>query len=259
MIINLFIISLAIQFIFFVPAYAFKTDKFTDFSYGVTFIALAYFAYTLGSFSPEKLFLFGMVFLWGIRLAYYLLKRILRIGRDKRFDGKRENFYEFIKFWLFQGLVVPVIILPTSFFMVSQTKINTFIIIGFLIWLTGFLFEAVSDSQKYKFIQNPKNKGRWIDVGLWKYSRHPNYFGEILCWLGIYVYTFSFLNIGDRFLALLSPITISLLLIYVSGIPILEKKSDEKWGKSKDYIEYKKRTPVLLPSIQLWKKLIKKI
>jgi steroid 5-alpha reductase family enzyme len=249
-VINLFIISIIVQAIFFIPAYSFATDKFTDLSYSLTFIILTYFLYSLGDQSFEKLLLLLMISIWGLRLGAYLVGRIFKTGRDKRFDGMRENIIHFLRFWLFQGLTVPVILLPTAFFMKANTNFSPILVLGFVVWLMGIIIEGVSDSQKYNFINNPKNHGKWVNIGLWKYSRHPNYLGEILCWLGIYVYVFSSLDLIGRIVGLLSPLLITTLLTFITGIPILEKKADKKWGKIKEYILYKKRTPILLPHIK---------
>ncbi|MFP4656189.1 MAG: DUF1295 domain-containing protein [Candidatus Woesearchaeota archaeon] len=109
--------------------------------------------------------------------------------------------------------------------------------------------ESFSDFQKLTFKKQPKNKGRFIKSGLWKYSRHPNYFGEILCWIGVYVFC------GVWMWGLISPIFITTMLLFVSGIPLLEKKADEKWGGSREYQKYKHETPILIP----WKNMKKKV
>src|SRR4030043_165890 len=119
------------------------------------------------------------------------------------------------------------------------------------VWLAGIITEAFADQQKFNFINNTENKGKWVDIGLWRYSRHPNYLGEILCWIGIYFYTFSSLSFTFRLIGLLSPLTIIALLLFVSGIPKLEEKADKKWGSDKKYQEYKKKTAVLIPFIKV--------
>jgi steroid 5-alpha reductase family enzyme len=121
--------------------------------------------------------------------------------------------------------------------------------IGLLIWLKGFLFESISDYKKFKFIKR-KNKRKFINKGLWRYSRHPNYYGEILCWIGIFIttsYTLYYNNIIYLLLGLISPIFIYILLRYISGINILEKRADKKYKNNKPYQKYKKNTPLLIP------------
>lgn len=246
---NLLLISLAVQIVLFIPAFLLKTDKLTDFSYSLTFIILSGLMYLRNDQDVLKLILFLMILTWGFRLGYYLVKRIWKIGRDKRFDEIRINLSKFLGFWLFQGAVVPLILLPSMYLFSTKTNYSIILAIGCLIWFTGFLTETVSDLQKYRFINNPKNKGKWVDTGLWKFSRHPNYFGEILCWVGIYFYALTSLTDSQKLVALISPLTITILLLFISGIPMLEKKADKKWGSNKGYQKYKKETAVLIPFI----------
>jgi steroid 5-alpha reductase family enzyme len=119
--------------------------------------------------------------------------------------------------------------------------------LGLGIWFIGLIIEATADIQKYKFKLDKKNKDKFIDIGIWKYSRHPNYFGEILCWVGVYVFVFLSFSISEKLIALIGPLFITTLLLFVSGIPLLEKYADKKWGKEKDYQEYKKNTNILIP------------
>lgn len=246
---ELLLISLGIQVLLFIPAYLIKTDKLTDLSYSLTFVILAGLMYLRSDQDILKLILFLMVAVWGFRLGYYLVKRIWKIGKDKRFDDIRINLFKFLSFWVFQGAVIPLVLVPSMLFFNLKTSFSVILVFGFLVWLAGFLVETFSDLQKYKFINNPKNKGKWVNTGLWKISRHPNYFGEILCWVGIYFYTFSSLVGTQKLIALISPLTISTILLFISGIPKLEKKADKKWGSDKNYQEYKRKTAVLIPFI----------
>ena len=239
------LIALGLNVFLFIPAYIFKTDKLTDLSYSLTFIVLIWLAFFFNVSNTFKLILALMVTLWGLRLGIFLFVRIRKMKRDKRFDGIRENFWRFLKFWVLQGLAVWVILIP-SFFKINSGA-GRFCIIGLLIWLIGLLTETIADLQKYKFIGNRKNKGKFIDVGLWKYSRHPNYFGEITCWVGIYIFAILSLTPIENVIALASPLFIAILLIFVTGLPPLEKFADKKWGKQKDYKEYKRRTSILIP------------
>jgi steroid 5-alpha reductase family enzyme len=188
-----------------------------------------------------------MILIWAMRLGGYLFIRIRKIKRDKRFDGIRENFIKFGGFWLMQGISVWIILLASSiYFGLDSVKLNILTFIGFVVWLTGFLIETISDYQKFKFNQNPENKGKWIESGLWKYSRHANYFGEIIIWIGIYLFVLSSVSGINILIALISPLYIIFLLFFVTGIPKLEKAADFKWGKDIDYINYKKRTSILI-------------
>ena len=129
---------------------------------------------------------------------------------------------------------------------VSST-IDSLVIAGCAVWLIGFLTEATADFQKFNFSSKPSNKNKWIEQGVWKYSRHPNYFGEILVWVGTYIIASQSLSAGYATLALISPLFITTLLLFVSGIPILEKSADKRWGNDKKYRSYKRATSILIP------------
>ena len=249
MMLQFLLISLAIQIALFIPAFKFKTDKLTDLSYGLTFVLLALIAFLLSDVSFPKLLLLLMITAWGLRLGIYLFIRINKIKKDDRFDEIRTNFFRFLGFWLIQGVTVFVVLIPSLLFFQTTTVFSPLSLFGFGVWLTGLLIEGFADQQKFSFINNEKNKGKWVNVGLWKYSRHPNYLGEILCWVGIYLYTFSSLTYVYRLMGLLSPLFIIILLLFVSGIPKLEEKADKKWGSDKEYQKYKKKTAVLIPFV----------
>lgn len=243
------LVSLGINLLFFLLASISKTDKFTDFTYGLTFIILTLlFLLKNQTFYGYQLLLAVMVILWGIRLITYLLARILKIKKDRRFDGIRENPLQFLRFWLFQGVAVWAIMLPSTY-LLSMTKdkaLSHVMGLGIMIWTLGLLIETVSDWQKFSFKNNSKNKDLWIQSGLWKYSRHPNYFGEMICWWGVFIFTLPFLQ-GLSWLTIFGPIFITLILLFVSGIPPLEKRYDKKYADNKKYQEYKKRTSILIP------------
>jgi len=240
-------ISVGINLIMFLIAFRFKTDKLTDISYAVTFVTLAFYGLISSHASITLIILTSMICIWALRLGLYLLQRIRRIGKDSHFDDKREKFWSFLGFWLLQGFTVWVVMLPSNLYYVSGgSQISILSLIGILLWICGLTIEAISDMQKYNFINNEKNKGKWIEQGLWKYSRHPNYLGEIMVWLGIYIFTLTGLNTVQSFIGLISPMYIATLLIFVSGIPLLEKSADERWGKDPKYQTYKKQTSVLL-------------
>ncbi len=240
-----FLITMLIQLLMFIPAFLFKTDKLTDMSYGLTFIILVLLF--VKDLSLPKLLLGAMIIIWAVRLITYLFIRIRKIQKDKRFDGIRENFLKFLGFWTLQGVSVFLIMICSLLYFDSVAVFSSLSIIGLFIWLSGLLIEGIADYQKFTFNNNPKNKGKWISSGVWKYSRHPNYLGEIMCWVGIYVFSFTSLSQINKLIALISPVFITFLLLFVSGIPILEKKADEKWGKDKKYLQYKKKTSVLIP------------
>jgi len=207
-------LSLAIQAVFFVFAASFKTDKVTDLSYGLTFILLAVFLlFRHPAAAWPSLALTLMVVLWGLRLAGYLFFRIMRMKRDKRFDGIREHFWKFFQFWFFQGVVVWVIMLPAILWFGTPGRWNLWMTIGLLVWATGLAIETVADAQKFRFKSQPDGAGRWIDTGLWRLSRHPNYFGEILCWWGVFAFTIP--DLGRWVVAgAIGPVTLTLILLF---------------------------------------------
>ena len=240
-------VSLAVQAVFFGFAAALKTDKVTDLSYGLTFVLIAvalFLRADLPGLAP--LVLMGMVVAWGVRLAAYLLYRIWSIGRDERFDGIREDFFRFFKFWFFQGLAVWVIMLPVTLWFSRPGPWTGWMATGATIWLAGLVIETIADQQKFAFKQTPEGRNRWTDVGLWRYSRHPNYFGELLCWWGVFV--FAGPGLGRwALLALAGPLAITGILLFVTGIPTLDASAGRKWGENPDYLAYRARTRLLVP------------
>jgi len=244
------LISIGFNLLMFIPAWFYKTDKLTDLSYAISFVALAVYGILFGGLTYPALLLFLMIFLWALRLGSYLFIRIHKIKKDSRFDEMRKHFWQFFRFWLLQGISVWIVLIPSLLFFLARIEhVVPASYIGVAIWLIGLLIETFADIQKYKFINNPNNNGKWIESGLWKYSRHPNYFGEITLWIGVYIFTLSGLNIFDKFVGLISPLYISLLIIFVSGIPLLEKAADKRWGGDKEYLEYKRKTSVLVPFV----------
>lgn len=247
-----FLMILFLQVIFFIYAAIKKTDKVTDLSYGLTFVitVLVIFLLNIEYSSLFKILLLLLVVIWGLRLAVYLFKRILKTGKDKRFNGIREDFKRFASFWLLQAISIFIILLPTNILLLkdSYTSFNWVPIVGFLLSLLGILIESIADNQKFVFKSKEENRNKWIASGLWKYSRHPNYLGEIMVWFGIYIYCLPFL-VGLEFLTIISPIFITILLVGVSGIPTLEKEYDIRYTDNKEYLKYKRETGILFPKI----------
>lgn len=241
--------ALGLNLVMFVIAYSLRTDKLTDIAYATTFAGIALYGIITNTMSPVKWLAFALVCLWAFRLGAFLLQRIRFMGRDKRFDSIRDNFWKFGKFWLLQAFVAWLVMLPVTLLLevTRQPRLSTVAIVGTAIAVTGLLIETIADRQKFNFMQQPENKGKWITTGLWKYSRHPNYFGEILMWYGIFVLSYSYLSQANTWLAAVGPLTITVMLIAVSGIPILEKNADKRWGNDKKYQLYKQQTSILVP------------
>jgi steroid 5-alpha reductase family enzyme len=244
------VVAFLIQWIVFIPAYFKKTEKFFDLTGSLTYITVTVLAVAL---SPEidtrSILLMVLVSIWAIRLGTYLFRRILKEGEDIRFKEIKQSGTRFLLTWTIQGLWVSFTLAAAlaAITVEQRTEFGLIGLVGLLVWIIGFGFEAIADYQKSKFRSVPENKGKFITSGLWSISRHPNYFGEILLWIGIAIIALPTLQ-GWRWLTLISPVFVTLLLIKVSGVPLLEKRADEKWGGQEDYEEYKKRTPVLIPN-----------
>lgn len=243
------IFALALNITGLTVAYFFKTDKLTDISYSLTFAGIALFGVFRNDMDQVKWLMAALVFAWAARLGGYLLYRIHVMGRDKRFDEMRKSYIRFGRFWVLQAVTAWVVMLPTSFVLRSSGELEPIglLYIGALIAIFGMSYEGIADLQKFNFIQNKKNKGKWIDTGVWKNTRHPNYFGEIVMWLGVYISASPYLVDNQVWIAMISPLLIAFLLIFVSGIPLLEKSAEKRWGKDKAYQEYRDRTSILIP------------
>jgi steroid 5-alpha reductase family enzyme len=240
-------VSMAVQAVFFAFAATLKTDKVTDLSYGLTFVILALALLLTGNHAGAPgLVLALMVTLWGVRLAGYLVYRIVRIGRDARFDGVRERFWAFAKFWLLQGIAVWLIMLPVTLWFEAPGAWNPWMAIGSVAWLAGLAIETAADLQKFREKSRGGGSSRWVDSGLWRYSRHPNYFGELLCWWGVFLFVAGDLA-GWSWLAIVGPLAITMLLLFVSGVPPLEASAARKWGSDPAYAQYRRRTRLLVP------------
>ena len=241
-------VAFAVNGVFFAVAAARRTDVVTDLSYSLTFVLLAIVLPATGAGRPVQLVASLLVVVWAARLGAYLLRRILRTRVDHRFDGMRERPLRFARFWLLQAVTVAVVMLPVSYLLDRDHPpgAGAWNVAGAAVWLCGLLVEAVADAQKAAFRANEQNRGHFIATGLWRYSRHPNYFGELLVWWGLFVYAVPALH-GASFLVVVGPVFITLLLLFVSGIPLLERSADEKYANDDAYRDYKRRTSILVP------------
>ncbi|MFN2235465.1 MAG: DUF1295 domain-containing protein [Anaerolineales bacterium] len=243
------VIAIAINWLAFIPAFILKTEKFYDLTGSISYITVLLVAVSLSPIRDGRsLLLFGMISIWAIRLGSFLFLRIRGAGEDRRFREIKKSFFRFLLAWTLQGLWVSLSLAAALAAITSEYRVDLgiFALLGFLVWVFGFGFEIIADRQKSQFNQNPKNKGKFINVGLWSWSRHPNYFGEIVLWIGVAIITLPVLR-GWQWITLISPIFIYILLTRISGVPMLEKRADEKWGGQEDYESYKSSTPVLVP------------
>ena len=244
-------IVLGLNIMLFLVAYGLRSDKLTDISYALSFLALDIaIIYKSNRHYSYGLILFLMVALWAIRIGGFLLIRVLRVGKDRRFDDMRDSFTRFGKFWIGQAVTAWILMLPVALAQYRGGKLTTLALLGLIVWALGLIIEAIADYQKYVFKQSSDNKNKWIQTGIWKYARHPNYLGEILTWVGIYIYCFEALNLAEKILGLSSPGLIAALLLFVSGVPLLEKSADKRWGTLPEYQAYKARTRLLIPVLR---------
>ena len=244
---NLILLIFCIQWISFIPAFIFQTEKFYDLTGSITYLTTVFTAlYITDSGNISDYVIVSCVAIWAIRLGSFLFMRIHKAGEDRRFRDIKPNFTRFFMTWTLQGMWVSMCLLCvlTALSSYSGIIVNNIFYIGLMIFISGFIIEVLADHQKTVFRKNIDNKDKFISSGLWAYSRHPNYFGEILLWLGIAVMSFSSLE-GFQYITLISPIFVYILLVYISGIRMLENQANKKWGHLDSYKEYLKNTPRL--------------
>ena len=236
--------------IIFLLALIMKDISIIDVFWGLGFIIIA--AYSMirsGNFNLETYVLNLMVFLWGMRLSIHIFYRNKGKGEDFRYKAWRDTWKFFVlrsyfQIFIFQGIFMLIVSSPVFFvnhYSDGSFQINDYI--GIILFLTGFTFEALSDYQLFRFKKNPDNKGKIITTGLWSISRHPNYFGEALLWWGIGCFALSYYQ---GWIMLVSPLIITFLLRFVSGVPMLEKK----YKNHPDWEEYKQKTAAFVPFVR---------
>jgi steroid 5-alpha reductase family enzyme len=231
----------------FIAAVIKKRNDIADIAWGIGYIILCIYLFISYPASPVTILLYALVTAWGLRLSLHIYIRNKNKTEDFRYKAWREewgkSFYwrSYLQVFLLQGLFLLIVISPVIHAATAVlVKWNVLTWIGLFCWLVGFYFQAVGDWQLAIFKKNRKTPGTILQTGLWKYSRHPNYFGEILMWWGVFIITIPFVN---SFYFIVGPLTITLLLIFVSGIPMLEKK----YRGNPIFEAYKKRTSVLIP------------
>lgn len=241
-------LAFGINWLVFIPSALAKTERYYDLTGGITYIVTTAVAvYLSGALDLRAMLVAGMVAFWSFRLASFLFIRISKDGHDSRFDDIKHRPVRFFMAWTLQGLWV-LLTAAAAWAVITggvRAPLGAIGIIGIAIWTAGILIEIVSDRQKSTFRANPENKGKFINVGLWAWSRHPNYFGEIVLWIGMAIIASPVLH-GWQWATLISPVFVAFLLTKVSGVPLLEQKSDQRWGGQQDYETYKRNTPVLM-------------
>ena len=246
---NAVLLAFIIQWVLFIPAYMFQTEKFYDLSGSITYISVVSYSfynnYNSNDLNFGNIILSLLIIIWAIRLGSFLFIRIKKAGEDIRFREIKKSPSRFFMTWTLQGMWVSICSACALAGIANGIEINSYFYTGLLIFTLGFITEIIADNQKSKFRRDPINKDKFITSGIWKYSRHPNYLGEITLWLGISVISFSSLE-GLELVTLISPIFTYLLLVYVSGVRILEYNGNKKWGHLDSYKKYKEKTPRLI-------------
>ena len=241
-------LAFAINWLAFIPAALKQTEHYYDLVGGITYISVIVMAVLLsGELDLRSALVAAMVLFWSLRLATFLFRRISKSGVDTRFDNIKNRPLRFFMAWTIQGLWV-ILTAAAALAIITggaREPLGVVGIVGIAVWLIGIVIEIAADSQKSSFKSDPANKDKFINVGLWAWSRHPNYFGEIVLWTGIAIIAVPVLQ-GWQWATLISPVFVAFLLIKVSGIPLLEAKADERWGGQDDYENYKRKTSELV-------------
>jgi steroid 5-alpha reductase family enzyme len=242
------LLAFAINWLAFIPSAIAQTEHYYDLVGGITYVTVTIVAVLFSSeLDLRSAIVASMVLVWSLRLATFLFRRISKAGKDSRFDTIKTMPVSFFMAWTIQGLWV-LLTAATALAVITGGNRDPLGVIGYLgiaIWLSGFLIEVVSDQQKSRFRADPANKGKFISTGLWAWSRHPNYFGEIVLWTGMAIIAMPVLE-GWQWATLISPVFVFFLLTKVSGIPMLEQAADKRWAGQADYEAYKQNTPVLV-------------
>jgi steroid 5-alpha reductase family enzyme len=257
-------LAFAINALAFVPSWLARSERYYDLTGSATYLSIVALALALGPADVRSRLLAAMIGVWAVRLGLFLFARIHASGRDPRFDAIKLDFVRFLMAFMLQGLWValtagaalaamtstpgPALPAAAESTAAALPALGLSDAIGFLVWLVGFGLEVVADRQKQAFRADPAHGDRFITTGLWARSRHPNYFGEIVLWVGVAWVAFPALE-GFRFATLVSPLFVYVLLTRISGIPLLEARARKRWGDDPAYLAYLERTPRLFPRL----------
>ena len=242
-------LAFAINWAVFVPSFLARTETYFDLTGALTYLTVTAVALVLSDGLDARAWIAAaLVWIWALRLGSFLFRRVRRDGGDGRFDRMKHDVAEFLMTWTIQGLWVSLT-LAAALVVITTTERADFGVlgvIGLVIWVVGFAIEVVADTQKSAFKADPANAGRFITTGLWSWSRHPNYFGEITLWTGMAVLALPVLS-GWNWVALISPLFVFVLLTRISGIPMLERRAHKRWGDDPAFQAYTANTSVLVP------------
>ena len=241
-------IGFALHWAVFVPSYAFKTEHYFDLTGSLSYITTVVAAIVFNpSLDLRDLIICAMITVWALRLGSFLFLRIKKDGQDKRFIVMKTKFTWFLMTWTIGGLWVLVTMAAGLAALTSNTTAELGLVsyLGIALWLFGFVVEVTADNQKTEFRKNPDNRNRFITTGVWSWSQHANYFGEITLWFGLALVSLPVLS-GWQLATLISPVFVYFLLTKVSGIPLLDRLAKQKWGTDSDYLSYTQATSKLL-------------
>ena len=244
--------AFGMQWLAFIPARLLQTERFYDLTGSITYIAVTLAAISAATAPSGAQWLIAiMIFIWAGRLGSFLFRRIHAAGGDQRFDHIKVSSSRFFVAWTLQGawVVMTSCAALTAILSAEQAAVGVIYVMGAVMWVAGFVIEVMADQQKSRFRADPANAGRFINVGLWARSRHPNYFGEILLWAGIAVMAIPYLS-STQWVVMLSPIFVYALLTRISGIPTLARRGQQLWGDDPIYQAYVDNTPRLLPRLR---------
>lgn len=243
------LVAFGINWVVFVHSWLARTEKYYDLTGTATYLAVMVVALVLvGRYDARSLLLAGLVAIWTLRLGTFLFRRIVAAGSDSRFEKILTLPSQLFMTWTLQGLWVSLTLAAalSAVTVDDLPALGWWWIPGVLVWLLGFVFEATADAQKSAFKADRANDGRYISSGVWAWSRHPNYFGEITLWVGVAVIALPVLS-GWTYVTLISPVFVYVLLRYISGVPLLERKAADRWGDDPQWQAYRRDTPLLVP------------
>ena len=249
---SLFIICASVSFvlhwIIFIPSFAFQTEHYFDLTGSISYLSAVALAFYLNpSVDPRDLLIGLLIVAWAVRLGSFLFMRVKQDGKDDRFTIMKTQFHWFLMTWTLGGLWVFLTMAAGLAAITSDTTqpFGLMAYLGLALWIFGFSIEVIADRQKRVFKKNQQKDKEFITSGLWAWSRHPNYFGEITLWIGLTLIALPVLS-GWQLVTLISPVFVYILLTKISGIPLLENRGMKKWGSDPEYIDYVNRTPALI-------------
>ncbi|MCO5320196.1 MAG: DUF1295 domain-containing protein [Microthrixaceae bacterium] len=242
-------VAFAVNWVVFVPSWLTRTERYYDLTGTLSYLTVMLLAIVMvGRYDPRSLLLTGLVAVWTTRLGTFLFRRIRKAGSDSRFERILTDPAQLFMTWTLQGLWVSLTLAAALAAVTSTTEepLAWWWLAGAALWTVGFVLESVADLQKSRFRADDSNRGDFITSGVWAWSRHPNYLGEIMLWTGVALIALPALQ-GWQFVTLISPLFVFVLLRYISGIPLLERSARRRWGDDPRWLAYQRNTPMLLP------------